>query len=429
MIRTVKNDSNHEEQFAEYDRSTWWKDMEEVHGGRIWKKNKRKEKLIMNSENGTSPEESDERIYEFALASIEGIGGKSAFSLVEYAGSAKEVFELPEKEITAVLGPKQTEAYKNRRDEEFYRRLWTKNTERGIKFVSFFDDKFPERLVNIPEPPFGLFYRGELPDGNKPAVAIVGARQCSEYGRKVARIFGRDLAEKGVNVISGLAFGVDCASQIGALEGNGDTYAVMGCGPDICYPPDNVELYEEIIKHGGVISEYRPGTQPSPGLFPLRNRIISGLSDVVLVVEARKRSGTYITVTQALGQGKEVFTVPGRITDSLSDGCNSLIKEGAGVALKAEDILEVLPNAICGRECPHDENEENVRPESESGVIAAIDITPRSFEEIMEELKRTGYETEQSEVYNSLVRLQIEGRIENIGGMYRRTEPRIRYFR
>lgn len=383
----------------------------------------------MNSENGTSPEESDERIYEFALASIEGIGGKSAFSLVEYAGSAKEAFELPEKEITAVLGPKQTEAYKNRRDEEFYRRLWTKNTERGIKFVSFFDDKFPERLVNIPEPPFGLFYRGELPDGNKPAVAIVGARQCSEYGRKAARIFGRDLAEKGVNVISGLAFGVDCASQIGALEGNGDTYAVMGCGPDICYPPDNVELYEEIIKHGGVISEYRPGTQPSPGLFPLRNRIISGLSDVVLVVEARKRSGTYITVTQALGQGKEVFAVPGRITDSLSDGCNSLIREGAGVALKAEDILEVLPNAICGREFPHDENEENVRPESESGVIAAIDITPRSFEEIMEELKRTGDETEQSEVYNSLVRLQIEGRIENIGGMYRRTEPRIRYFR
>lgn len=403
--------------------------MTEVYGGRIWQKNKRKEKLIMNSENGTSPEEGDERIYEFALASIEGIGGKSAFSLVEYAGSAKEAFELPEKEITAVLGPKQTEAYKNRRDEEFYRRLWTKNTERGIKFVSFFDDKFPERLVNIPEPPFGLFYRGELPDGNKPAVAIVGARQCSEYGRKAARIFGRDLAEKGVNVISGLAFGVDCASQIGALEGNGDTYAVMGCGPDICYPPDNVELYEEITKHGGVISEYRPGTQPSPGLFPLRNRIISGLSDVVLVVEARKRSGTYITVTQALGQGKEVFAVPGRITDSLSDGCNSLIREGAGVALKAEDILEVLPNAICGREFPLDENEENVRPESENGVIAAIDITPRSFEEIMEELKRTGYETEQSEVYNSLVRLQIEGRIENIGGMYRRTEPRIRYFR
>ena len=179
-----------------------------------------------------------------------------------------------------------------------------------------------------------------MPLENEPAAAIIGARLASGYGREQARRFGRQIGARGISVISGMARGIDGIAQKAALDAGGRSYAVLGCGVDICYPEENRELYERLQQQGGVLSEYPPGMQPIAKLFPPRNRIISGLSDLVLVIEARKRSGTLITVDMALEQGREVYALPGRVSDSLSDGCNRLIRQGAGPATCPQDILE-----------------------------------------------------------------------------------------
>lgn len=203
---------------------------------------------------------------------------------------------------------------------------------------------YPYRLKNIGDPPLILFYKGKLPDEGRPCVAIVGARECSSYGEKTALMFAKELSSAGVQIISGMARGVDGISQRGSISVGGNTFGVLGCGVDVIYPEENKDLFADILKDGGILSEFEPGTEPVRQYFPSRNRIISGLSDIVLVVEARKRSGTYITVTQALEQGREVFAVPGRITDALSDGCNNLIAAGAEIAVNSQALIQDLKN-------------------------------------------------------------------------------------
>ncbi len=203
---------------------------------------------------------------------------------------------------------------------------------------------YPYRLKNIGDPPLILFYKGRLPDEERPCVAIVGARECSTYGEKTALMFAKELSSAGVQIISGMARGIDGISQRGSISVGGNTFGVLGCGVDVIYPEENKDLFEDILKDGGILSEFEPGTEPLRQYFPSRNRIISGLSDIVLVVEARKRSGTYITVTQALEQGREVFAVPGRITDALSDGCNNLIAAGAEIAVNSQTLMQDLKN-------------------------------------------------------------------------------------
>ena len=212
----------------------------------------------------------------------------------------------------------------------------------GIGFSCILEESFPDRLRTIPDPPFGLYWRGELPESGStgPCAAVIGARLASGYGRAQARRFGRGLAQRGITVISGMARGIDGIAQSAALEAGGKSYAVLGCGVDLCYPEENRRLYELLLQRGGLVSEYPPGTPPDARNFPQRNRIISGLSDLVLVIEARRRSGTLITVDMALEQGREVFAVPGRVSDALSDGCNCLIRQGAGAATCPKDIAE-----------------------------------------------------------------------------------------
>ncbi len=201
---------------------------------------------------------------------------------------------------------------------------------------------FPGRFEGISGSPEGLYVIGELPRDDQPTVGIVGARMCSRYGHETAYEFGRVLAGKGVQIISGLALGIDCYAQEGALAGGGKTFAVLGCGADICYPKSNREVYEKIKTSGGILSEEKPGTPPLAYNFPKRNRIISALSDIVLVVEAKEKSGSLITVDFALEQGKTVYAVPGRVCDLLSYGCNSLIAQGAGIACSPDSILMEL---------------------------------------------------------------------------------------
>lgn len=225
---------------------------------------------------------------------------------------------------------------------------YEKITQAGISFVIQEDESYPEKLKKLYSAPRFFYYKGVIP-GEEPVIAIIGARKCSPYGSDTAWRVAKELAEQGVGVISGLAYGVDKAAHDGALAGGGKTYAVLGCGADVCYPKNHYPTYEKILSTGGgIISEYPPGTQPLSCFFPQRNRIIAGLSDGILVTEARKKSGTLITVSFGLEYGKNIYAVPGRIDDVLSEGCNYLLKEGAKPVTCGRDLLEDMDIRIKG---------------------------------------------------------------------------------
>lgn len=209
-----------------------------------------------------------------------------------------------------------------------------------IKTITLGDKNYPEKLMNIYARPQTLYVLGNEELLKEKSIAIIGCRNASEYGLRNAYKFGYELAQKGLCVISGFAKGVDTYSHKGALAARGKTIAVLGCGLDIIYPPENIELYKQIlIHHGAVLTEYPLGSKPERHHFPARNRIISGLSDGVLVIEAKKKSGTLITVEHALDQGKDVYAIPGNITSPNSYGTNELIKEGAIPVTKVEDFI------------------------------------------------------------------------------------------
>ncbi len=255
------------------------------------------------------------------------------------------------------------------------------------------DKKYPGRLREIPDPPKQLYVLGRLPEEHLPSVALIGARDCSEYGRYVALRLGELLGKNGVQVISGMARGIDGIGQEAALNAGGSSFGVLGSGVDVCYPAGNRELYERLKTQGGILSEYPPGTPALPHHFPPRNRIVSGLADAVVVVEAREKSGTLITVDMALEQGREVYAVPGRMTDRLSDGCNRLIKTGAGVLLNPEEFLEELweiplpeKREASGHSDPAQGSLDVLEPELRA-VYEALDFAPKSLGQIRETLR------------------------------------------
>ena len=243
--------------------------------------------------------------------------------------------------------------------------LSSQNRKSGIFFTCVGEPDFPERLLSIPDPPFGLFYKGRLPSGNLRSCAVIGSRMCSAYGASQARIFAGRLSKSGVQIISGMARGVDGIAGEEAVQTKGMSFAVLGGGADICYPKENRKLYDALCLQGGVLSEYPPGTQPKAPLFPVRNRLISGLADVLLVIEAREKSGTLITVDRALEQGKSVYALPGRVSDSTSSGCNKLIMQGAQIAVSPEylleDLLKMPADEIVRRQAAADEEPQAVR--------------------------------------------------------------------
>lgn len=211
----------------------------------------------------------------------------------------------------------------------------------NIKIINIFDTEYPLKLKNIYDPPIVLYVKGNKNILNDFGIGIIGCRMCTKYGEIVSKKFAKELTEYNVNIISGLARGIDSYAHIGALEAKGKTIAVVGTGLDIVYPKENEELEKRIIENGGaIISEYIVGTKPNKENFPARNRIISGLSDGVLVVEAKEKSGTFITVDFALEQGKNVFSIPGNILSATSKGTNELVKQGAKIVTCAEEIIE-----------------------------------------------------------------------------------------
>ena len=266
------------------------------------------------------------------------------------------------------------------------------------------DKAYPERMRPYPDMPAGIYTKGRLPFEGVPSAAIVGARACSVYGRVQAKRYARELAAAGVQIISGLATGVDAAAHEGALEGRGVTFAVLGCGVDICYPKENYPLMRRMLEHGGgILSEFEPGEEPAAWHFPQRNRIISALADLVLVVEARKRSGSLITADYALEQGKSVYALPGRVNDPLSEGCNRLIAQGAGIAVEPSALLEELGISANHRVL---ENGKRKLAKEEQKMIGEMKKGSHTLEELHQ---ATGYPI--PELSSLLVRMQLDGLI------------------
>jgi DNA processing protein len=265
--------------------------------------------------------------------------------------------ELAIAAFAAATGSHQIERPRSARFASFLRgfdeRVYAERLARlGLRFVGRADPDFPPLVRAIHDPPVGLFVRGCRPLDvlRQPCVSIVGARACSPYGGQVARTLARELAAAGLAVVSGLARGIDGEAHRGALDADGLTVAVLGCGIDRDYPASHRELAERIAERGLIVSEYGPGVEPAPWRFPARNRIVAGLGAVTIVVEARERSGALITADLALEEGREVFAVPGEITSSLSKGTNALLRAGATPLTCAGDVLELF--GLEGREEP-----------------------------------------------------------------------------
>lgn len=286
-------------------------------------------------------------IYELWLTTLEGLGLKNQLKLLELFGNSQNIFEQPKMslmesfQILDKLSKKASEMIL-RRDLGSAYKIMEENMRLDIHVVTIRDENYPQRLLNIWDPPIVLYYKGDIQEKDKDAVAIVGARKATPYGKWVSEGLGKKLAEYDVTVISGMAYGIDSASHMGALAGGGRTIAVLGCGPDICYPPSNRKLMASIIENGAIISEFPPGTPPMAGNFPRRNRIISGMASCLIVTEAGLNSGSLITAECALEQGKEVFAVPGNINSIYSIGTNKLIKDGATPLIRIADIISEL---------------------------------------------------------------------------------------
>lgn len=306
--------------------------------------------------------------------------------LLKVFQSAQVIYTLSESELKncAFLGQKDIREFLEERGKWNLDGEYQKFCATGLGLVTVEDREYPCRLKNIYNPPYGLYFAGDLSATGENSVAIVGARNCSEYGRKVAREISFALGKRGYSVISGMARGIDSHAHQGCLDGGGKTVAVLGCGTDVCYPKENKRLYEQIKSQGCIFSEYLPGTAPQPQFFPARNRIISGLSKSVIVVEAREKSGSLITMDFALEQGKDVYSVPGRITDPLSVGCNRLIAQGAGILTSIEDLLsnmeEIQSTSL--EECISGvKNDITLSPEQQR-VYECFDYYPKAIETV-----------------------------------------------
>ncbi len=328
----------------------------------------------------------EQAVYAYWFHGNHFAGNRKMWEISEKIGTPKQIYECGIEELKVFLTEKQAGRLERSKHTWDLYKKWEELIEEDIRFLPFFHKEYPAYLNNIPDPPWGIYVKGKLPSSRTLSAAVIGARQCSEYGRHCAKKIGELLGENGIPVISGMARGIDGIGQRAALEAGGESFAVLGCGVDVCYPKENRGLYHMLEKQGGILSEYPPKTQPAAVNFPPRNRIISGLSDLLIVVEAKEKSGTLITVDMALEQGKEVFALPGRVTDALSAGCNHLIRQGAGILTSPEDILPVLGiekrRSDLRKLWERSEEGTLINDPEERRVYRALDSAPKNIEQI-----------------------------------------------
>lgn len=285
----------------------------------------------------------DEKAYWIAFNKVAGIGAVRFSTLLAVCGSAAAAWRASIHDLKAAgLDRRTLENVLHARRTLDVAAEWQQVEHAGVQVITLLDDYYPANLRQIDSPPPLLYVRGELLPSDLWAIGIVGTRRASVYGREVAHTLSRDLAAQGISIVSGLAVGVDTVAHKAALEAGGRTIAVLGSGVDQIYPPVNRSLAQQIVQNGALVSEYPLGTRPDAGNFPPRNRIISGLSKGVVIVEASERSGALITARFAAEQGRDVFAVPGSILHPGSAGCNMLIQQGATPLLSAGDVLKQL---------------------------------------------------------------------------------------
>ncbi|MEW6173129.1 MAG: DNA-processing protein DprA [Bacillota bacterium] len=352
----------------------------------------------------------DERGYYLAWQFLIPGQSRRFRDLLAFFGSAREAFNAGPAQLARIVGKARAEEIVKKRDTLDLDLELGRMKEMGIGFVTPVDDAYPALLREIFDPPAALFHRGDI-TMEEIAVAVVGTRRCSSYGRMVAEDLGKELAQAGVTVVSGLARGVDTAAHRGALAGGGRTVAVLGNGLDNCFPRENWRLMEEISTNGAVVSEFPCGMPCHAWHFPVRNRIIAGLSRAVVVVEAKERSGALITADLALEQGREVMAVPGNVTSPLSRGPNHLLKQGARPVTCAADILDALGE---GALFPDGGQGRQVLNQLESQILDLLNTEPLSQEDV---IQRTGEAA--SQVLAGLVYLEMKGLIRSLsGGVY-----------
>ncbi len=353
-----------------------------------------------------------EEYYMMWLSRLEGIGPRRVKALLEIFGSAEEIWHTSLDTLCKVphLPENVAHAVAYHRDKEQLDAWITELEEKNIQFYSICHPLYPSLLKEIYDPPAGIYIKGTLPDDNIDKISVVGARRCSSYGSNVAYQITKDLGKTNVVVVSGMARGIDTMAHKGILDGGGQTIAVLGSGVDVCYPQENAELMERIAANGCILSEYPPGTPAVSRNFPFRNRIIAGLSKMVVVIEAGKRSGTLITADLALEDGREVFVVPGNVTSALSEGTNNLIKQGCPIITDVADILVAL--GISYQEEEKEKFSQKVAAslsEEEKAVYEKIGDVPITAEELV---NQSGSSIQEIQYILSL--LEIAGHIRKL---------------
>ena len=289
----------------------------------------------------------EDTFYYYFLTCLWSLTPIRLHEIVDYYGGPKEFYEASEKDYEGIH-KKTIQTILRTKSEDSLLRNWENLRRDTVRFIPCNSPDYPKEFLQLPDYPFGIYIEGKLPHeldpegGRSPRIAVVGARNGTTYGRETAFRYAKELAMSGCRIISGLASGIDGAAHAGCLDGQGYTIGILGSGIHKIYPKENYKLYLSMRERGGILSEYPPDLEPYAHLFPRRNRLISILADYVLVVEAKKKSGSLITVDYALEQGKTVGAVPGRPCDVLSEGCNHLIRQGAACVTDACDVLEEL---------------------------------------------------------------------------------------
>ncbi len=284
------------------------------------------EKAFNEDREGTLP-------YFYYISATMCIGIRTYERMQSFFASPKEFYNAGDEVLssTGIFTSSQLERLSEAKKKIDVFREYFYLKEKEISVLSIEDSLYPNKLKQIKDPPPVLFLKGKLANTNIPCVSVIGARECSEYGCNVAKRLGEVLASNGISVVSGMARGIDSVSQSSALDAGGHSLAILGGGVDVLYPRESRALYQKLFKNGGILSEFPPGTMPLRPYFALRNRLIAGMCDALCVVEAKEKSGTMITVDHALNYGKDIYAIPGRITDVTSLGTNALIRDGAGV--------------------------------------------------------------------------------------------------
>jgi DNA processing protein len=374
----------------------------------------------------TSNSASQPASYWLALALTPGLGPTRVRKLVEHFGSAERVFHASLTELEATGMPVvSAQSLATGKSLELAQQEIAKAAECGAKIIALDDPAYPARLKEIYDPPVVLFVRGSVEVLSSPGIAMVGTRHPTPYGLGMAERLAKDLAARGLVIISGMARGVDTASHRGAIAAGGKTVAVFGTGIDVIYPKENSRLSEQILTLGGaLLSEFPVGTFAAPQNFPIRNRIISGMSAGVLVVEAAEYSGTRITARCALEQNRDVYAVPGNVTNKGSWGPNTLIKQGAKLVATWEDVWEELPQDV--QDKLNSTRDESSPPETAS-LFPDDDTSPHErkilrllkadesthIDELVERLEQ---ELSSSEIFAALFELELNGKVRQLPG-------------